>query len=478
MAAYPSAKMPVSGASRVRQTRPSAGDLPAAAPSPQVAAAQSPAMLCRVHHVEPSRDALSSQGLSAIRNDAWRKFVDTRLPRPAIVDRNVGNPGGISAAPGAPGQGALVHPPSMARGADQLPPIAPASSYVAAGAAAGPDEERRPKQQVIRHSSAAAAPAPPSVIPPIVNIGRLVTLGRFTDVPLSLLSGFVLHANGLLGKGRHSVVYRGRMLSRPGQFVALKIIDARGMDVKKEVKNEIVALNDLDPHRNITQLQGVRNVSLVEHGCIYCLLVFDFAAPGYDMFTCLELLPMEAARLPFVWNIFKQLVEAVRHCHAHGWCHMDIKPDNIVLRSSLTGPLAVLIDFGFASRRDDVVQTFLGTVPYSAPELLLGKRCAAPPCDIWSLAATLYVMLTHNFLWGRGGPVSDVFSSILAGRREEFPQWFSPNLVDLLDRMLVFDPQYRCTLNDVLAHPWMQTEPVQESPVVLDSELRLLWSRQ
>ena len=55
--------------------------------------------------------------------------------------------------------------------------------------------------------------------------------------------------------------------------------------------------------------------------------------------------------------LFRQVVKAVRHCHAYGVVHADVKSQNVLVEMK-TGR-AVLIDFGNAFR-PEILGRFLG----------------------------------------------------------------------------------------------------------------------
>jgi len=89
--------------------------------------------------------------------------------------------------------------------------------------------------------------------------------------------------------------------------------------------------------------------------------------------------------------------------------HCDIKPANIIIDK--TSGQAVLVDFGTARGRHartegqpgDERSSLYGTVGYAAPEMYQGQ--AVPKSDVFSLAATMYHLLTgddpreHPFKW-------------------------------------------------------------------------------
>ncbi|MFN8610128.1 MAG: protein kinase [Vulcanimicrobiota bacterium] len=108
--------------------------------------------------------------------------------------------------------------------------------------------------------------------------------------------------------------------------------------------------------------------------------------------------------------------------------HRDIKPGNLI-RDSRNGRL-ILVDFGLARSISDNTQTSAGTVMFCSPEQMVGK--STPRSDLYSLAATYYVLLTGlQIQMGACKP-------ILFHRPD-----LAPELALALDTALQLDPERR-----------------------------------
>ena len=101
---------------------------------------------------------------------------------------------------------------------------------------------------------------------------------------------------------------------------------------------------------------------------------------------------------PEALGYIRQAADALRYVHSKGRLHLDIKPGNIMIDSQ---GRAILIDFGVSKQYDDDGQnnsTLLASTPgYAPPEQRAGGlKYFTPASDIYSLAATLYALLTNT----------------------------------------------------------------------------------
>ncbi|HBE16460.1 MAG TPA: serine/threonine protein kinase [Cyanobacteria bacterium UBA11149] len=110
---------------------------------------------------------------------------------------------------------------------------------------------------------------------------------------------------------------------------------------------------------------------------------------GVDLASLPQRQLLEAEALRYI----RQIGEALVCVHSQGLLHRDVKPTNILVRQGKGE--AVLIDFDLA-RENNTLMSSRGHISdgFAPPELYLSSLNIDVRSDIYSLAATLYVLLT------------------------------------------------------------------------------------
>jgi len=149
-------------------------------------------------------------------------------------------------------------------------------------------------------------------------------------------------------------------------------------------------------------------------------------------------------------TFFRQLVDAVSHCHDNNCVHGDIKLSNIVLKEGVLK----LIDFSACKQLSENPlgkrATFCGTTQYVAPEVVTQNIYPGKMADIWSLGVCLYVMVTGNYPFGS---IADSISG-----KFTIPEGVSPDCVDLIRNILQVDTSHRFSLEQIMRHQWMNPQ--------------------
>ncbi|KAI9261712.1 kinase-like domain-containing protein [Sporodiniella umbellata] len=150
---------------------------------------------------------------------------------------------------------------------------------------------------------------------------------------------------------------------------------------------------------------------------------------------------------------FSQLIDAVHYCHSKQIVHRDLKLENILLDANDN---VKICDFGFARhvQKNQRLETFCGSLSYSAPEIISGEKYIGPETDIWSLGVILYTLLAGEF------PFDDD-SEIVTQRKivqidYQIPYDFSASLTHLIQGILQRNPLERLSIEAILHHPWLE----------------------
>jgi serine/threonine protein kinase len=121
-----------------------------------------------------------------------------------------------------------------------------------------------------------------------------------------------------------------------------------------------------------------------------------------------ELLSAAAGKIPVsdVIEIGRQCLNALEYAHGQNVVHRDIKPGNLLIAATAAGMVVKLADFGLArSFRESGFDSFTrvgevrGSVQFMPPEQITDCKSVDQRADLFSLGATLYYLLTGEFVW-------------------------------------------------------------------------------
>jgi len=170
-------------------------------------------------------------------------------------------------------------------------------------------------------------------------------------------------------------------------------------------------------------------------------------------------------------QLFYQITISINELHNFNICHLDLKLENIMYNKDNRS--VKIIDFGFSqftvdrefvgkfdnqSELAQVLQTsFCGSIHYAAPELLSRIPFDGKKADVWSLGVVLFALLCGFFPFDDShGSSSRIFQKI-RGKPLEFPLHLSNQQTSLLSMMLEKNPDDRCSIDDVVNHPYFNS---------------------
>lgn len=256
-----------------------------------------------------------------------------------------------------------------------------------------------------------------------------------------------------LGKGKFGRVYLAK--ERSSNFIcALKVLHKSELTVgkvEKQVRREIEIQSQL-AHPNILRLYGHF------HDSKRVFLILEYAGKG-ELYKHLR----KAQRFP-EWQAAQyiaQMAAALKYLHRKHVMHRDIKPENILV--GIHGEIKIS-DFGWSVHApNNRRKTMCGTLDYLPPEMIAPRPSHSSrdgaesgtytqAVDLWSLG-----VLCYEFLCGEA-PFED--TPVMTQRRiarcdMKVPGYVSPEAKDLIQRLLVLDPEKRISLEGVEKHPWI-----------------------
>ncbi|KAL4930623.1 non-specific serine/threonine protein kinase [Aspergillus undulatus] len=273
-------------------------------------------------------------------------------------------------------------------------------------------------------------------------------LKEFSSKDLRHVGNYTL--GRLIGKGSFGKVYLASHKLTNHSKVVLKSSDKEDTNLAREIHHHRQFL-----HPHIARLYEV----IVTEKLVWLVLEF---CPGDELYNYL----LNNGPLPIdkVKKIFTQLVGAVSYVHSKSCVHRDLKLENILLDKHGN---VKLCDFGFTREyegKSSYLQTFCGTVCYSAPEMLKAEKYAGEKVDVWSLGIILYALIAGEL------PFDDDDDQVTKARiLSEEPNYndkFPDDAKALINLLLSKRPLLRPSLNDVLGHPFL-SEHASEQLAIL-----------
>ena len=150
---------------------------------------------------------------------------------------------------------------------------------------------------------------------------------------------------------------------------------------------------------------------------------------------------------------YYQIIQGLEYIHSLGIVHRDLKPENLLLSKE---HLLKIIDFGlsnyFTKGQKELLSTPCGSPCYASPEMVAGKKYDGMKIDVWSTGIILYAMLCGYL------PFEDKNNDVLFDKilecNVEFPEFISDEPKDLINKILVVDPEKRITIEEIKKHSY------------------------
>ena len=286
-----------------------------------------------------------------------------------------------------------------------------------------------------------------------------------------------------INEGTFGVIYKAKDVQSE------KIVAIKKVKINPEIEGtpstairEIALLKELK-HPNIIHLLDVihtsKKLSLVFEYC-----ETDLKKKEDEYLTKKEKLPKDLIK-----KYFKGLLQGIAYLHKKKIIHRDLKPQNILITENDEVKIS---DFGLGRGTGVPIQAYTNEVVslwYRAPDILLGSKMYDNSIDLWSAGCIFGEMLLgkclfegkndaeqcieifkiigtpdeNSFPWLKESPE---WNAGLSGEgfikynkknfKEAFPEINDENAYDILEKMLVFDPDKRALAENILEHPYFK----------------------
>ena len=262
----------------------------------------------------------------------------------------------------------------------------------------------------------------------------------------------IYNKNRILGTGAFGEVWLVKHKDLQKEF-AMKLIKKRKNkpSEEKEILNEISILKNLDHPKILKVLDFFSTTHLYYIITEYC--------PDGELFNeIIKVGKFDEGQSAFIMN---QIFKAITYCHSLNIIHRDLKPENIMITErEKNGCLQVkIIDFGTAkiSERGQSENRYVGSSYYMAPEVI--KRKYNEKCDLWSCGVIMYILLSGRPPFD-GDDDNEILENVKKGEYDlsnyPFPT-LSEESIDLIKKLLTYDPNKRISASEALKHPWFKT---------------------
>ena len=117
-----------------------------------------------------------------------------------------------------------------------------------------------------------------------------------------------------------------------------------------------------------------------------------------------------------------------------------------------------ICDFGVSRliAKNQIIQEQCGTPAYLAPEIIMDKGYKGFYVDIWSLGVLLYAMLQGTVPF-KADNLEKLHNLIMRGNFK-YPVPISNDARELIESMLMIEPESRISIPEILRHRWLKIE--------------------
>jgi mitogen-activated protein kinase 15 len=284
-----------------------------------------------------------------------------------------------------------------------------------------------------------------------------------------------------LGKGAYGVVWKATDKSTNEEVALKKIFNAfQNATDSQRTYREVFLLKEME-HENIIKLHKIIRAENGED--LY--LVFEYMDSDLHYAIRTGILEEDHKRY-----IIYQLLKSILFIHSSNVVHRDLKPENLLLNTSCQLKVA---DFGLARSVHETegsaypMTEYVATRWYRAPEIVLGSSVYTKGVDMWAIGCIIAELYSAKPLFpGKstidqltkimevtGRPSASELDETAIGAKQthrlldnitrivtrslvQVVPDISDEALDLINKLLKFSPKDRLTVEEAIAHPYVE----------------------
>ena len=284
-------------------------------------------------------------------------------------------------------------------------------------------------------------------------------------------------AISIIGKGTFGIVYRAKK-DGSDEILAIKRVfqDKRYHNRELEILKELKHPNTIHL-RHFFYTKGEKNEEEIYLNC-----VTDYLPQTLSRILSINYQSRKQLD-PFIAKLYAyQMLLSIKYIHSIGITHRDIKPQNILVDQKLN--IIKLCDFGSAKKliKGQKSLAYICSRYYRAPELIFGSTNYDSQIDVWSMGCVIVELVLGRPLFPGSSPSDqlveiikilgtptkeDILNMNPQFQEQKFPAikptpWekvfrnrkIPKHFVDLISKLLVFNPNIRLTAEKALEHTY------------------------